>query len=392
MKATTPIVVFLLFIVVTSTDALCGTKPRIVNLTSSALPYELGREIGEKCKSEIERRLSYSDEDATYARRLVAKSDSLKALVTSWKAIHKESFPDAVSELSGISAGSGVSMDDLFVQQTYVELLLYHYHKLSSSSSSSSITDGHCTDVMMFAKEGKKLVHGHNDDWTCELAPDMVILQTASWTAYTHPASLVGGAFVVNRWGLSFGVNTAYPLDSGGGTFSSAFILRSLIDSKNIGEVLARLPKYPVRGGFVLDVSSACERRAASIEVYGATFSVRSISWKSRGASLVHTNTYDSLNVDRWESAYAKRHRDCAKTATFLNVTDVRRFLGDSTDCPVFETDIDKSETMATLIADADLKTLTVYTNPNIIDDDRPLVLPWNFVCDTLSKTNKNAG
>lgn len=352
-------VVIIVLVALFAPPAKCHTCAQVPHLVTVApatpSPYNIGLEIGQQMREIIVRKINAAPDvdDASFAR---AKNNS-KIYAEIYAAVAREGVPNSMSMLGGMAMGAGVNITDLVIEQIYEEYLI----ETNAQSASQ------CTDAISVTST-LGVVHGHNSDWTCTSAPDMAIIKTSWWTAYTHPARLPGTNFAANKWGVVFSVTTVHPLyhlvSSG---IAPAFVLHSLLDARTIGDAMARILAHQnVRGGFAVQISSACESRAVSIEVWGSTVAIQRLTLKTPASKLVHFNSYHMLAVAQWESPHSRHRRLEFAQKKYANST-IKEILDDNV-----ETDVGVCETMLTIIADG--KEKKIHFGDAFTQD-------WDYTC-----------
>ena len=112
--------------------------------------YDLGFKIGRKLKGQIRRRLTASKR--LYRELRLKRFASLVTTAEKFLPPTLQSFPQFVTELQGMSQGSGVSLGSLMVLMCEEELM-----------DITDINVSKCTNVALKTKEG--ILVGHNEDW-----------------------------------------------------------------------------------------------------------------------------------------------------------------------------------------------------------------------------------
>lgn len=370
-------------------------------------------------------------------------SDTFRWFIKDYMNAHTALFPGEQAELFAMAAAMDMDPTTVFMQNACPELYLMfgadvnvskypqpinlppipapylylHGSSLREKSAQIKATGSHahkvrslgehCSDVGVIIPETRtssaRVLHGHNEDWWSLVAHEMSIVRTPEWWGYAYPGQLPGSSFFVNSNGLTFSMNSLYPLTPGYTTESTtsrkavsvvfAYALRSVMNATSTDAVTKQLSKFPIYSGYSLNVMSACETSITNIEGYGDRISVQSRRGYSQAGLLGHFNAYVNSVVNQDDEGTSADRMTCLNKASINSAKDVRNFLGDL-DCPVFFTNINgdqHSETMSTFIADPLAGECVRYRLPASCDVSKsrctdadyaePSVYKWEFHC-----------
>jgi hypothetical protein len=161
-------------------------------------------------------------------------------------------------------------------------------------------------------------------------------------------------------------------------------VMRSVIESKTLSDALSKMTKYSTRDGYAVMMTSACEKRAMSVEAAGGIVATESAFVNE---TLTHTNLYTMLSVRHQSSAEARTRSKCLdvwrKNVTRVDTKILRDFLGDSVDCPMWNTDMSRTETVATILADSEMKKISLFSvGTSVVGSEHAdMILDWNYEC-----------
>ena len=192
---------------------------------------EIGRQIGEACRSQVRRSLDN-------ARELI--ENSYEILELTWEGTqiqaHKyipfaqERYPQYVEEMLGIAEGADVSFDDLVVLNAMegVTMDALHLAKCTSLAINGELAaDGH-------------VLIAHNEDWSPEDEENVYLVHAQpkdepAFLAMTYGGLLPNIGF--NSAGIAQCCDTVYPTDSRIG-IPRIFVSRAVLSARTPGEAI----------------------------------------------------------------------------------------------------------------------------------------------------------
>ena len=258
-------------------------------------PREIGHTIGKRFKAEILRTLEghvgLNTRFMPYSRTPAGRA-RYQHLV----ALHRNRFPDFISELEGMAEGAGVPFEKLFVINLRGEYQRYAADGDEGGCSTCSLVSpdtaafGHNEDGLALYRDQTYLVRGRPQD-------------KPVFTAFCYPGFLPGNAFGFNEAGICFSANNVQPRSALNGV-GRHFIARSLLESRSLPEAVAAAHPPDRAYGFNYTIGSLMERRIVNVEVAPDDFAVSDIQ-----GPYFHANHYVELgNIDQ-EIAESSRKR-----------------------------------------------------------------------------------
>jgi isopenicillin-N N-acyltransferase-like protein len=250
---------------------------------------ELGRQIGEACKKQVQHGVENG-------RNLVA--DAYEQLELTWAGAQiqarkylpfaQERYPQYVDELMGIAEGADVAFEDLCVINAMeaVTMDALHLSRCTSMAVNDECTaDGH---VLM----------AHNEDWVPEDEDDVFIIHASPRNEPPFLAMTYGGLLPnigFNAYGIAQMCDSVYPNDSRIGT-PRVVVSRAVLSSRTPDEAIRHMLSAQRAAGYNhLLVHESGE--LYSVEVSARRFSII----YGEGGYIVHTNHYLAENMQQVE-------------------------------------------------------------------------------------------
>jgi len=146
------------------------------------------------------------------------------------------------------------------------------------------------------------------------------------------------------------------------------FVLRDILESKDLHDAISRTTKHHSMSGFSCNIGSLHKREVVNFEVGGRNISAahRGNTW--RNGTIPHFNEYLRLHVaqspDKSSDERLKRYRQMRPSTT----KDVISFLGDFKDVnyPVYRTgNSDGVYTLATQLVNFQNNTISIWNHKN---------------------------
>jgi len=287
---------------------------------------------------------------------------------------HYKFYPLFMEELRGLSVGSGIDYYSLLVQNFEADLCNVaavsveerEQLQIKMEEQKRKKPQDHCSDVLMIEDNGS-FASGHNEDDNKFWLNSTFLVETKNWVAFTYASQLSGNAFAFSKRGLSVTMNSLFPnatyLDGAG----QNFILRDILEAKDLNDAIARATKNFAMSGFSCNLGSIHKREVVNIEVGGRNVSVahRGNTWKN--GTIPHFNEYLRLHVaqspDKSSDERLKRFREMRPTTT----QGIVNFLGDFKDVnyPVYRTGTDGVYTLATQLVNFQNNSISIWNHKN---------------------------
>ncbi len=251
---------------------------------------EMGRQIGEACRKQVERSIEN-------ARALLAGAYDQVALTWEGAQIQsrkympfsQERYPKYVEEVQGIAEGAGVSYDDLAVANAMEAVTMDALHLTRCTSlavNEQRTADGH-------------VLLAHNEDWLPEDEDDVFIIHASPKDEPPFLAMTYGGLLPnigFNAYGIAQLCDSVYPNDSRIGV-PRIIVSRAVLAAKTPGEAIrATLIPHRAAGYNHMLVHESGE--IYSVEVSARRFAIL----YGEDGYLVHTNHFLSENMKQIES------------------------------------------------------------------------------------------
>lgn len=208
----------------------------------SGTDYEMGFQIGEYFKEYLNKRIDEFDKKVHLAKE---KIDFLKEKM-------EKNFPNLLQEIYGRADGANVPRDSLllmFFPEVYKRI------------------DG-CTTVIV--KKNDSVLFCHNEDNSKFNSENTALIKynykDRFVIAYTNAERLAGSAFSYNSYGLAFSCNYIYGGETNLDNLSRYIVVRDLINSKSIDEVIEKLNKTNVASPFSMNILDTKTNDVLNIE------------------------------------------------------------------------------------------------------------------------------
>ncbi len=255
-------------------------------LEASGSHYEVGKQIGSHFSKEIQSsRMALRD-------LLNAINDIIKSnpdvFYTPFLEASQNYFPDYIDELQGIADGSGLSFQDIFSSNIFMEVY-YLYYELSGKKA-VQLPDNLGCSTLAYSKDGK-LFLAHNEDLFTSFLNSMYLVKLSvkgkpDILGLSYPGMLMGVPPSMNEAGIVQSGNDISGLHIEP-SVPAAFHFRSVMDAQNLDDAIARA-SIPQRAKTMThNIGSFTEKRIVSIEAAPEVRSQKEIS-----GMYVHTNHF----------------------------------------------------------------------------------------------------
>ncbi|WP_414448772.1 C45 family autoproteolytic acyltransferase/hydrolase [Burkholderia sp. 22PA0099] len=222
-------------------------------------PYEIGRQLGELARPEMD---AYRARSAAWQAVAARLGDPLLPVL---RRAAEAAFPVAVAEIDGIAAGLGLPADLVFAWNCRGELL-------------NRTGDG-CTTVAACTPGARRIAHNEDGDPflldRCRLV-DVRPQRGPGFISFYYPGSLPGHTFAVNRAGLVQTINNVRITAPAAGV-PRMVLARAVLDAGSLDAALAILREMPRASGFHHLLGCAGDVRVFSVEASAARTSVLAV-------------------------------------------------------------------------------------------------------------------
>jgi len=339
--------------------------------------YDFGYQMGRHFIREIEHRMQSPDLVHRYLP--FYQTDRGKQVYQAFLNTHFDTFPDYIDELKGISDGSGVPFDLIFIQNIAEE---FNYYVPAEGYPPQEHQTLHCSDYVVYS--GNTFVNAHNEDYSNWSLNDTVMVTAVfrdansnvdyAFIAYTYAGDLPSGAFGWNSE-IAFSLNYLEPDPSivllGG--LGRGFISRDLLMAQNMTDAISRITRPRQCAGHNYQLMDIKNKKFLNVEVGGGRASTKEVNLND--PPWFHANVYKHLDIKQViNNSSLHRQARVDSLPQPKNSTDLRNILGDQNDhqYPIFHDDLSWQNgdvtgdyTMATVLFDINAGTVEVlHGNP----------------------------
>lgn len=207
--------------------------------------YEIGYKLGKHFKNYLNNVIKKYDEKIKYKNIYEDVKNMENKL--------KREFPQYLDEIYGRADGACLSRDSI---------LLMFFPEIFKQP------DG-CTTLIMRNKDNKYLF-SHNEDDRNYNSDNIALVKynyEDYWIiGYTMAEKLMGSSFAFNSYGMIFSSNYIYDTVVDLNNISRYIMVRSIMNSKNIEEVINKFEKHPVASAFSLNILDLKTNEAINVE------------------------------------------------------------------------------------------------------------------------------
>lgn len=231
--------------------------------------YEIGYQIGQYFKKYLKNKIIEFD------KKVHLVNNEIELLRNKLE----KTFPNLLQEIYGRADGADIKRSS-FLLMVFPEI----YERI----------DG-CTTVIV--KKQKSVLFAHNED-NVSFNLDNVALVKYNYgdrfiISYTMAERLAGSAFSYNSSGLLFSSNYVYSEDLNLDNLSRYIVVRDIINSKSVEEVLQKLKNSDVASAFSLNVLDTNTNRVINIEKDVHDIYVTEIKDKYARSNHFHAKEHD---------------------------------------------------------------------------------------------------
>jgi hypothetical protein len=307
-------------------------------------------------------------------------SSTGRSLFQSYLKLHRTHFPHYVTELEGMSDGSGRPFKEIFAVNLRGEFAGLISPDQRIGTKTGEDTQG-CTDCLVLTPDAALI--GHNEDGSPAGYGNMFVVRVAvdncpTFAALCYPGFLPGNASGFNEFGILHSINHVAPRPVKVG-LARHFIARSLLEAHSLEEAVRRVTIPGRAAGFNYNIGSLSERRIMSVEVSPERHHVHEVQ-----GHYSHTNHYFNLNNQKQEISPSSRKRlercrTLCRAAFPTHSGDVLALLSDQTDrdYPIYRdaTFPDEDATLSTALYDLDRRELQIYWDHPVKEPDKCMQL-----------------
>lgn len=311
--------------------------------------YEMGCQIGKKFKLYLAQKIN------TY-EKVINENKDIYEKVKDMEEKLKKTYPKCLDEIYGRADGAEVPRD---------AMLLMFFPEIFKQ------IDG-CTTVIL-KKNNNSVLFAHNEDDRNYNIENVAIVKydyEDYWiVGYTMAEKLTGSSFAYNSYGIVFSSNYIYDIKIDLNNISRYIMVRDVMNSKSIEEVIYKMKNSKVASAFSLNVLDVNSNKVINIEKDIKDVYITDIT--DRYARSNHfICKKDNLPNEPISSKF--RYNKSKELLQMLNNTDSN--IDDLVNILKYETDDylestyknpekynDKSVTVSTFCIDSESKEITIY-------------------------------
>ncbi|GAB1605323.1 uncharacterized protein LOC115222365 [Argonauta hians] len=375
---------------------------QLLMIFASGTHHDVGYTIGAQFSKQIN---SFCERFPEMKSSLLPYYDSRegRSLYEGFLASCNIAFPQYVEEIKGMSEGSGVSFEKLFLLNCLNEMVTLHENSLQRDDTAG------CSTVYINRPDLKILAH--NEDHSpsmeayayiacCKIDDNFVKKNVVQdnreyITSYNYPGFLPGGTFGFNNHGMVFSCNGLYPTEAYPQCIPRRFVDRSILSAKNADEAVKILEnnKHGMAYGVCCNMASVKDKENMWALEIGPQHqhylhTIPAEKDPNRECHYIHVNATKYLKFEEIAAVRCGSTMNRYKRATSLPAPrshdDVLNILGD-TDCkeyPIYRTPrpTDKSLTLATAVFNILENKLDVHLKNTKNDKTPSFTLPLNML------------
>ena len=354
--------------------------PSSNELTNEQQHYAFGHSIGQKFAENIQVRMNSNN----YLMKELVPYFTGTSYYTTLLERNNATYPMYVLELKGLSDGSRVPFEVLFINQMSEEFS--YFYKPTGSKEHNNKPPLRCSDLVWISGSGSAYL-AHNEDsgggdvnhTALISAPKGVGIHGVPFTTYTYLGNIPTGAYGWNAYQLLFTMNYVSPLkgDLNGG-LGRVFMARDLLEMTTIENGIERITRNGIAAGHNYQLFDLKEQRVWNVEV--ASFGLYSVrEFHSNELAYFHANTYQTLNIPQNDNN-SSSHRDARakvmlKEHPITQPKDMLNIIGDQSDVgwPIYHDNLSHERgehadwTLCTIFVNPTEQTISIYTeNPKM--------------------------
>lgn len=294
------------------------------------------------------------DNDFSYFKNLLEEKNVREKLkVVKEKLANK--YPDYLEETYGRADGFNIDRD---------EYLLNICFEIYDSREA-------CTDVIIKV-DNNHILLGHNEDLSENLDEISLVKYNCDNVSFCELSTYncpQGTTFGWNNYGIVYSVNSIHLLQNNEVGIPVWFILRDIVQCKNIEEIIKKIDISDCASAFSLNIVDCNISKAYSIEKVLDKLSVVEITDKySHTNHIIHNDvnkniceTYDSTLI-RLKTANKLLNELNIKNVSLDDVKNILQFDKDKSEYVHRKMGSDESPTVATFLFDSYTKEIRIYS------------------------------
>ncbi|KAL3854892.1 hypothetical protein ACJMK2_014128 [Sinanodonta woodiana] len=363
--------------------------------------YEVGHSIGSVFREQIQKYFSSSNIVQSCLLPFY-NTNKGRDIFAEYRKAAEICFPQYVTEIQGMSDGSGMSFENLFLLNMAKEIQIVHYAEVKHEIHG-------CSTILLNTPDMK--IMAHNEDCDPMISPYRYVVNATvidpeaktgtvsnmeeQFTSFSYPGMLPGYAFGYNKHGIVFTINAIHPVKASVGSPPVGLISRAFLSASTVDEVirLACNEGHGSADAFNVNVASLNHKEMWSVEVGPgkpeSPFKVTTITEQvdqDKPCHYYHFNQYqhlEGIEQNLSSPSTPARFKRVEKITPPRTIKDVKAILGDTENnkLPIFRrpNDVDLSMTACTVVFDILQQWMEIYVeNPNM--GNAPLLkLPLTF-------------
>lgn len=308
--------------------------------------YELGIKFSKLFES--------SNYDFDYYKNVLENKD-IKSNLEKVKEKLKRLYPDYLDEMYGRADGFNIDRDAYLLNICFE---IYDSHES-------------CTDVLI-KNNNKNVLIGHNEDLS-ENLDEMILVKYEYNNEFFYDLSTYncpqGTTFGWNNYGIVYSVNSIKINSCDEIGIPVWFILRSIVQCKNIDEVIKKIDITDCASAFSLNIVDSKNNRAFSIEKVLDKLDVIEIDEKYIHTNhIIHPNMDKNVNVEyestliRYREGLKQLNNLKNKEITIEDVKNILQFNKSKNEYIHRKIGEDEYPTVATFLFDSYSKKIEIYS------------------------------
>ena len=302
-------------------------------VVSKGTSYEIGLNHGKAHPDRVGKSLEYNLKSCVDQSKLTTKE--LYKYAAGFIKPVEDAYPEYISEIQGIADGAGLKLEDLMVLNSRTELQKLCWNPKNEDCTSIAVTGERTVDGATYVGQ-----NWDNAAWAKECLIYHVIQQENGKPsiAYCGEAGIIARSGM-NSYGIGDGVNslsTNAPVNLEG--IPLQFLLRAVLDSKNIGEAVDALNGKNAAVNNILIAQK--DGLAVDVEMDSGCCG---IVYDENGI-LIHTNHYISASHPRYPyldgfkgnsvARYERGRKLLGEIEGGISIDDIQNVLADHGNAP----------------------------------------------------------
>lgn len=359
--------------------------------------YDFGLALGKEFSIEIRERLSNNYELKMLVKEFGEATGN--PLYSYFISTHENVYPNYMDELRGISEGSNVPFDEIFINQMQQEFS-YFSNGTDKDFGDVLTDDDHCSDLILCKQNGDVFI-AHNEDASSYDVNKTILVEATngvnggpSFTALVYLGQTPSNAFGFNANGVIFTMNKVSPKYADHEGLGRVFIGRSLLDTISFNDAVDKTTtEVAMIAGHNYQIGLAGTTQIVNIEV--ASFNQFKVTKFDPGDyTFFHANMYQMMDVPQMLPQPSSQHRiarfqEMHKTNPIRTTNELLEILGDQEDnsYPIYHDSISHSNgdlsgyTLVSILVDLPRCKMLLY-------EENPKLHDANFELDICNHIN----